>query len=829
MASPPPNSESSPIDANRPPQRCPAAAAAIAFAAGIGGDVCFGFDFTIWATASFAFASLSIAGLALDRHRLGAAALLLCALCLGASRHHWFLSTAAVDDISHFAESDAAVPVRLTGRVAAAPVLVPAREEEIPTAWQEKPDRTFCRVDCDSLETNSGSVDVSGTIRLQVSGQLTGIGVGDTVEIRGWMRRPGGPKNPGEFDFARYLREQGIRAVVYVEDPAAVAVLARGGWSIKREAAIWRRRCERILKEHLADDTLPVGSAMLLGDRSRLAEETKSAFVQSGMIHILAISGLHVGVLALFTWWVCRAINLTPRASTTILLLVLSGYLLITDLRPSVVRATVMITVMVLGRPWYRRTGIWNSLSLAVLVVLAWRPADLFNAGAQLSFLSVTAIVTSESWWRRWEAGRSPLSQLQERGPLASAAHRLGRWTLRSALLMTVIWLFTAPLVAARFNVVSPVGMAINIVLMPVVGIVLSAGYLLLLLGLVMPPIAFVPAAVFNNGLSGLLALVGWASSLRLGHVDVSGPADSWLAGYYFLLAAAVLIAPKLRGERWAWCAVCGWTILGLAGARTPEPPRALRCTFLSTGHGVAVLVEMPNGKTLLYDAGCLSGGTRATRAVRGALWHRGRTRLDAVVVSHADVDHFNGVPGLLKTIPIGRVLIAQSFLDFEQESVSTLCATAKAERAPIEILLAGDQLVLDRRVAIRVLHPGRRRHDSDNANSIVLEIEYAGRRILLTGDIEKGGLDELLDLPPRKTDALLSPHHGSPSANPVRLAKWARPGFVVASGGKRVKLDVLRKLYGAPTQVLSTHSGGAVTFEIHPDGTMTMHRGAQD
>lgn len=126
-----------------------------------------------------------------------------------------------------------------------------------------------------------------------------------------------------------------------------------------------------MLSQYLSERTAGVGSAMLLGDRSQLDEEIKTAFIESGMMHILAISGLHVGVLALFAWFLCRCLDLSATATTVALLLTLAGYLAITDIRPSVVRATVMITVLILGRQTLRATSVWNSLAIAALVVLA--------------------------------------------------------------------------------------------------------------------------------------------------------------------------------------------------------------------------------------------------------------------------------------------------------------------------------------------------------------------------------------------------------------------------------------------------------------------------
>ncbi|MCH7688802.1 MAG: MBL fold metallo-hydrolase [Planctomycetes bacterium] len=242
----------------------------------------------------------------------------------------------------------------------------------------------------------------------------------------------------------------------------------------------------------------------------------------------------------------------------------------------------------------------------------------------------------------------------------------------------------------------------------------------------------------------------------------------------------------------------------------------------------MAILIELPNGKTLLYDAGSLQNGTFAGRTVQNALWNRGLSRIDTMVISHADVDHFNGVPQLLKTIPIGSLLVAPQFLDLDQKAVEVVYQTASAENIPFVEIGRENRLLLDRTVIIEVLHPEKHspksdgHADDDNANSVVLLIEYAGRRILLTGDLEEQGLDELLNhQPPRKIDVMLSPHHGSPDSNTTQLARWARPDFVTVSAGKSRRLEALQATYGSDTKLFSTALHGAVTFRIEPGGNL--------
>ena len=253
-----------------------------------------------------------------------------------------------------------------------------------------------------------------------------------------------------------------------------------------------------------------------------------------------------------------------------------------------------------------------------------------------------------------------------------------------------------------------------------------------------------------------------------------------------------------------------------------PAQRNGLTCTVLDMGHGMAVLLELPNGKTLLYDVGSLTSASRAQRTVENAIWNHSLSRLDALVISHADIDHFNGAHDLLRTVPTGCVLVSQQFLDFDQRAVRELCYRVDDLQIPIRVLQAGDRLAIDNSVTAAILHPpGNRRFDSDNENSIVLLIEYAGRRILLTEDLEGEGLHKLLSTQLRSVDILLAPHHGSKAANPPELAAWANPEWVVVSTHEERGLPFLKQTYGSTCKVVSTAEYGAMTFTIRPDGSI--------
>jgi competence protein ComEC len=242
-------------------------------------------------------------------------------------------------------------------------------------------------------------------------------------------------------------------------------------------------------------------------------------------------------------------------------------------------------------------------------------------------------------------------------------------------------------------------------------------------------------------------------------------------------------------------------------------------------GHGGAVLLELPDGRTLLYDAGSIQNPMRAERAIETVLWNRGHHRIDGLIISHADIDHYNAAPGLLERIPVGTVFAGRSFLDFQQEPVRECCEAAFREGVPIRLVGEGDRFAIGDDVMIRILHPPdpweAGSQTSDNAHSLVVLVEYAGRRILLTGDLEKEGLKRLLARQRLDVDVLQTPHHGSIAANPRALSTWATPEFAVAGSGRNVPTEELRNIYGMAARVITTFKEGATTVDIGSDGAL--------
>ena len=748
--------------------------------------------------------------------------LVLAVAAIGGAWHHWSWNLFQPDELG-LAAREAAQPVALRATALENPRLVPAPvPNPLRTIARGKESRF--KVHVTAVRNRDRWQSASGRAQVFVDEALDGIQAGDELTIFAHLLAPRPALNPREFDAALHQRADRTLCRVYANCSACITSAGPDSWwQPRRWLGRVRSNCQEQLWQNLSHQRSGLAAAVLLGAREQLDRDRVDAFFVTGTIHLFAISGLHVGILALGLFRVARS-GLLPR-STALLAVALTVilYAILTDARPPVIRATILVLVSCTAMFLRQRPLAFNSLAASGIIVLLLNPADLFRTGALLSFLAVATL----SWCSPWltiSPSHDPLERLiaRTRPWPWRAAREIGRPLGQAALATTAIWLVALPIVMYRFHLVSPVALLLNAFLWVPMMLALYAGFGVLLLGGWLAPLARVCGWVCDSSLYVLEWSVQLARDIPGGHHWVAGPAWWWVVVFYTALAAAAVFPQFRPRPRWVVLAATVWVGVWLAmpasidipvGDESPE----LACTFLFMGHGSAVVIELPNGKRVLYDAGTIGSPVSGTRSIASFLWSRGVRRLDAVVVSHADVDHYNALPGLLRQFDVDRVYISPVMFRERSAALDVLRSSLDAASVRAEQICSNSQLTWDENVRIEVLHPPPEGViGSDNANSIVLAVEYEGVRLLLTGDLETTGLDRVVARQPLNCDIVMAPHHGSPHSDPKAFARWTTPRWTVVSRGHGHEFAEVSAAYGnVGSRVLDTAQYGAIRATV--------------
>jgi competence protein ComEC len=476
-------------------------------------------------------------------------------------------------------------------------------------------------------------------------------------------------------------------------------------------------------------------------------------------------------------------------------------------------RAAWVVAVYCGGILLQRPVAHANAFALGWIGVALTNPTDVFNAGCQLSFLAVAVLIWGVGRWS--EAPADPVQRvIDESRPWASfVAIWLLRWTLGIYALNAVVWLAVAPLVAAHFHAVSPVALLIGPPVTVLTSIALVTGFVFLLFSW-FAPLAWVFGFATQASLFGCDALVSLGQKLPGAYFYVADVPAWWLWIFYVPMLVGLTMPFVWRHGRWALLAGAAWLALGLALQFLPHRPGELRCTFVAVGHGGCTVIETPSGRVLVYDAGATTGPDVTRRHIAPFLWSRGIRRIDDLILSHADLDHFNGVPQLAERFAIGRVLSTPTFSQRELAGMQKTLSALEGRGLAVEIAHKGKQWQ-EGDVLFEVLHPPAvGPPGKENARSLVLLVKQGDWSMLLTGDLEDEGLTQVLAQIAPPITVMMAPHHGSDTSNIPDLAKWAKPKLVVSSQTAPLsKRESVRMYEQTGAQYLATWPDGAITL----------------
>jgi competence protein ComEC len=699
-----------------------------------------------------------------------------------------------------------------------------ARPVRLEGVLQEEPEdsgrRTSLTIAVERLGANRAERNVRGMARIGVAGDhresVRSLSRGARIAVWSRVSEPRSPANPG----AREVRGR-IAIFGSTKSGRLVREIAPGPAPWRALQRLRARIRERLRAGGFPEEVRAVVTAMLIGDRSLAPPETERAFRDAGTLHLMAVSGLHVGLLSVLLYGGLVLAGVPRRRALAVLLLVLPLYAGLCGGRPSVVRAVLMAGVVILGLRRGLAGQAMNGLGLAALALLAHSPWNALDAGFQLSFAATLAIVAA----------------FRPEDPADLSWDRPARWrdwVLGPLGVTLAAQLATFPIVAWHFGRVVFGGLLVAVPAGLLAGPVLGLGFAWLALAGTGVPGEIV-GGLLSTCTTMLIGLSEWGAGLPFGAFPVARPGPGWLL--VWLLLAAVCL--KLRGKRRVLAAV-PVTALAVLTLPLSEPvDGTLRITALDVGMGDAVVVSLPAGGAVLLDAGTAFGGWSAGEAVvTPFLAAAGYRRLRAAIPTHGDLDHVGGLPAILRDFRVDEVWEGGGTAEDRRPAVRGMHRERTRRGIPVRRLRAGERFALQG-VRFSVLLAGdhaARPEDRPNERSLVFAVDFAGRRVLLTGDAGAASERVLLRRygAALRADVLKVGHHGSRSSTTAEFLAAVAPEIALVSvrADPRRRLPdegVLDRLAASGARVFRTDRSGAVTVVVGPEGQLSVQtfRGA--
>ncbi len=677
------------------------------------------------------------------------------------------------------------------------------------------------------------------TYRLLVYGtsDSNSLTYGDMVRVEGKVLAGSYFANPGSFNYSAYLVSQEVAATVDSRYQGEIFRTGhRSGWGFMELAEHTKNRVYTAI-DRVSEESSGFLSGIIFGDKSGLSSVEKSMLSAVGIFHAFAVSGLHVGFVALFMAAIAEALRLKPWSKLVLVSVGLLFYGAMANFTPSVTRAVIMSIMIYLAYAIGTGRDSYTALAVAAGIILFFSPAAVTTAGFQLSFAATWGILYLTPVFGQLLPGKA------------------GK--VKSSLAVTFAAQFaTMPLIAYYYSLLTVGGMFLSPLIIPFIGLVVILGIISCLfsfLGVVWAAIPLYAAGLIAEGIYWLSALF---EKLPLAYFTVAKP-PVWLMVLFYL----ILLCLPLFVKGWGVTSRPGMGELldgllvdkDVSGAETSSVNvvekvkgnwygrlvlivlvvmlflpniswgHHLEVVFLDVGQGSSALIITPEKKYVLLDGGDQVSGDDylSERVVLPYLKQRGITKLDAVINTHPHSDHTAALKGALAYLDVKMFITSEVFPDVEEQQL--LLALAEEHDVPVSFVQQGQKITLEPGVVMEVFYPtAGESYPEDDANngSLVLKLSYGEVDMLLTGDNENKALDEITDLP-LQSEILLLPHHGSKGSLHEEFYQLVSPEAVIASAGRGNKFghparDVVNYWQGVGIPLYRTDRDGAVTVKTN-------------
>ncbi|WP_106497088.1 DNA internalization-related competence protein ComEC/Rec2 [Lentibacillus sp. Marseille-P4043] len=618
---------------------------------------------------------------------------------------------------------------------------------------------------------------------------------GASCQLKGKVERPDGSRNPGQFDYHNYLLSQGIDYQVTLD---SLEDISCSGSSAMANIYEVRTKAIRHIHEQVSSETAAWLTALVLGDDSMISDDTIELFQRWGLSHLLAISGLHVGLIITLLYFILIKLNLlTKEKAQWVMIFFLPFYAIVAGGEPSVWRASVMAMVFIVLAKLKLQYSVTDALSIVFFLLILANKYIVYSVGFQLSFLVTFGLLLSKRWLAETS---SPVFLVLQ--------------------ISFVSQMMILPLQVAYFYTFQPLSIVLNIVVVPYFSIFVIP---LMFLLLVISPVSGLLLSILDRifvFVHGIFISVIQAVDQTSYFPFVIGSITIVGALLYYCLFFLFMKQTQQKKLSNALQYGCFLTIFIIGITLKPYFSQTGSVTMLDIGQGDAFIIELPYRRgVIMVDAGAKvtfgeekSSDKNYRQIIRPYLLSKGISKIDAVFLSHEDTDHIGSVPFLIEEMDVEKVIVSNFFQFSEKQASQWTKNGLEIQR------IEKNQLITIANQSFSVLSPNAEKATA-NENSLVVYTELGGLSWLFTGDIDKNTEQEMLaDYPNLTVDVLKVAHHGSNTSTDQALLTQIAPTYALISVGKNNAYghpanEVLDKLEAEGIYLLRTDLNGAVTF----------------
>ncbi|HHW49577.1 MAG TPA: DNA internalization-related competence protein ComEC/Rec2 [Clostridiaceae bacterium] len=627
---------------------------------------------------------------------------------------------------------------------------------------------------------------------------------GREIRISGKLNLPAGRRNPGGFDYREYLAQSGVSATIFARKENVEVGERRKTNVLVSLGLFLRNRIVSVIDKSLPEQQAGLLNGMLIGSREGLTKEVQQVFSDSGLSHIMAVSGANIAFIVFPLLFLLRKLLHLKRIIANIAtILVLIVFVSITGFEPSVLRAAIMAIVILAGQILHRESDALTSISFAALALLLYNPYNLFNIGFQLSFAATISLV---------------LFYKNIKNILSPRFIPKGVTDVLSVTLAAQIGVL--PITLYYFNKFSLVSIISNLLVAPVIEAITILGSIMAIIGQVSIMMSRLIGYVNCAFLSFVLFISKITASLPFAVIRTITPHFLLIVLYYIAVWFFFWYKPMKNIRIEFKYYILAFAVLTASFCVPMLAPKGLEVVFIDVGQGDSIFVRTHAGTTVLIDGGGNSSMESSYNigdsVVIPFLLDYGVTKLDLVIATHGHDDHIQGLIPVLKDFRVDNFVFPECA---EKEEFHELLEVSRLRTINVFSLKKGDRIRLDGDTYFYVLNPNRNfngEKQSLNNSSLVLKLHYKNVSMLFTGDIEKEIESKLVqDKDDISADILKAAHHGSDTSTTQDFLEEVSPKVVVISVGKNnfghPSQEVIERLEEKRIPVLRTDKHGAV------------------